>query len=174
MKPWVPSRIAPYFRPVQARRPRARRSEGDIVCRCGCDTFSILYAGRENRGGLSALENGAWGEALIVRATCARCGQEILLFDNAQDGWDGAVAALEKGYAKRPGPPAEAYLAYACGRKRCGKGHFHVRVRYEYSPEEEEVETLGADYAEGFGWIWMTLTCAACGKAAAALDEETS
>lgn len=63
--------------------------DGEIVCECGCRAFQIRYFGElydKNRIAIKEYQN-KFGQA--VRATCADCGTDYLLYDFAQHGYDG-------------------------------------------------------------------------------------
>lgn len=65
--------------------------EGEIVCRCGCRAFKIRYFGEvytKNKISINKYEN-KYGQA--VRAVCADCGTDYLLYDFALHGYNGLI-----------------------------------------------------------------------------------
>lgn len=65
--------------------------EGEIICTCGCRAFKIRYFGEfYEELKLSVQECGdKFGHA--VKAVCADCGTEHLLYDFALHGFDGRI-----------------------------------------------------------------------------------
>ena len=65
--------------------------EGNIVCECGCRAFKIRCFGEffhKNKLAIKEYEN-RYGQA--VRAVCADCGRDYLLYDFALHGYDGLI-----------------------------------------------------------------------------------
>jgi len=72
-------------------------TEGEIVCECGCRAFKIRCFGEfydKNKMAINEYEN-KYGQA--VRAVCADCGTDYLLYDFALHGYDGLIC--EEGIA---------------------------------------------------------------------------
>ena len=71
--------------------------EGEIVCECGSRAFKIRCFGEfydKNKMAINEYEN-KYGQA--VRAVCADCGTDYLLYDFALHGYDGLIC--EEGIA---------------------------------------------------------------------------
>ncbi len=65
--------------------------EGDIICECGCRAFKIRCFGEfysKNKMSVSGYKN-KYGQ--VVKAVCADCGTDCLLYDFALHGYDGLI-----------------------------------------------------------------------------------
>ena len=72
-------------------------TEGEIVCECGCRAFKIRCFGEfydKNKMAINEYEN---KYVQAVRAVCADCGTDYLLYDFALHGYDGLIC--EEGIA---------------------------------------------------------------------------
>lgn len=113
----------------------AQGLEGEIVCACGGRAFKIRYFGElyeKNKMSIKACED---KYAQAVRAVCADCGADYLLYDFALHGfdgrtWDGIAVSDEMLDDLRT---ETDYL-------------FEVRLFLEYDDEEEFLEVVNDDY----------------------------
>lgn len=106
--------------------------EGDIVCRCGCRAFKIRYFGEvygKNKIAVKKYQN-RFGQA--VRAVCADCGTDYLLYDFAQHGYDGLFGG--DGIAV-PDNMLDDFTTEA-------DNLFEIRMFLEYDEEEQFLEEV--------------------------------
>ena len=107
-------------------------TEGEIICECGCRAFKIRYFGEfyaENKLAIDALEDKS-GQA--VRAVCADCGADHLLYDFALYGYDGLIC--ETGAAV----PDDRLKTFTAGTD----DRFAVKMALEYDGEEQFLEEI--------------------------------
>lgn len=117
-------------------------------------------------------EEPKFAEAQLLKARCAACGAETVLFDASVHGWDGRIA--------KANAPVSACLPFhwrKMGQKDAPPAP--VRVKIENDPTYEAFcENAGAgfseeDYSEAFTWIQVQ-SRSATGKWTTRLDVETA
>lgn len=140
----VPTYLRKYFVPVQEKCSMSEVT-GSICCTCGATVFKARRS--EDYG-------------CLFRLVCASCGQDILLFDAKQHGWDALVCGVV------PEDDATDDCTEQCAK--CGGEDFHVTVWIEACQKEEFTEDVPAgltedDWVNAYGWFGAHLTCAHCG-----------
>lgn len=150
-----PKHLEKIFHPYDEKGLR-----GKIVCECGCGAFRLRCFGtlcRENR--LSVRKCGdRYGQA--VRAVCADCRAEHLLYDFALHGFDGRIGG--EGIAAS----REMLADFVTETDRL----FAIKMLLEYDDEEQFLEEIVndealqrefhftmADRANIWSWIVMEL-----------------
>lgn len=141
----VPTCLKPYFVPIAGKCSMTELS-GGIRCSCGANSFRAI--GSEEPG-------------LRYRLCCTGCGQDVLLFDAWQHGWDALVCGV------LPEDGAVPEHAESCGK--CGGDAFRADVWIEPVEREEFVSDIPeglteADWVNAYTWFAATLTCARCGR----------
>ncbi|MCM1498508.1 MAG: hypothetical protein NC124_08585 [Clostridium sp.] len=111
---------------------------GEIVCACGCSAFKIRCFGefyRKNQMAICEYENnkGKYGQA--VRAVCADCGTDYLLYDFALHGYDGLIC--KEGIAV----PDEMLVDFITETDTL----FTIKMSLEYDDEEQFLEEIVND-----------------------------
>lgn len=140
----IPTYLRPYFVPIQEKSSMAEVT-GNIRCTCGGMTFKARRS--EDYGCLFGLK-------------CTSCGQDILLFDAKQHGWDALVCGMI------PDDDATIDCTEKCAK--CSCEDFYVTVRIEACQREEFIEDIPAgltagDWVNAYDWFGAHLTCAHCG-----------
>lgn len=110
-------------------------TEGEIVCTCGCRAFKIRCFGEfydKNKMAIHAYED-KYGQA--VRAVCAECGMDHLLYDFALHGYDGLLCT--EGIAI----PDESLKDFRTETDNL----FEVKMFLEYDDEEQFFEEVVSD-----------------------------
>ncbi len=109
--------------------------EGNIVCECGCRAFKIRCFGEffhKNKLAIKEYEN-RYGQA--VRAVCADCGRDYLLYDFALHGYDGLICG--DGITI----PGEMFDDFVTEADRL----FEIKMFLEYDDEEQFLEEIVND-----------------------------
>ncbi|MCM1164858.1 MAG: hypothetical protein NC299_01505 [Lachnospiraceae bacterium] len=151
---------------------------GRIVCECGCEKFGVKYFGEEmNEDGeeYPVLTAAEFDEktALAVKAVCAECGMERLLFDFAKHGYDGLICG--DGISV----PDTELKTFTDG----DEDDFKIEMTVEFDDEGQFLEEIVNDPPEGMSftpddrsdiWSWavIELTGAKSGKKIKLVDEE--
>ena len=109
--------------------------EGEIACECGCKVFKIRCFGEfydKNKMSINEYEN-KYGQT--VRAVCADCGTDYLLYDFALHGYNGLVC--EEGIAV-PDEMLEDFITET-------DNLFEIKIFLEYDDEEQFLEEVVND-----------------------------
>lgn len=151
----IPNRIKQYFLLTDQRQNGENTLvSGRLQC-CEQPAFSFSAVGTVQRGLLHRMSLYPSAEGLVLRAACARCGRDIPVFDAGSDGYGNSFSKA----GETPFSTAESIQCI-----KCGGGSFSVDLRFEY-PDERELSDLGCtDPGNAFTWMWVSLTCASCGK----------
>ena len=151
----IPDRIKPYFLATDQRQDGENTLiSGRLQC-CGQPAFSLRAVGTVRRDLFYRTSLYPGAEGLAIRATCAKCGRDILVFDAGSDGYDNCFSGAGETSFSTAG-------SVQC--MKCGGGLFSVDLRLEY-PDRRELADLDCAAPENaFTWIWVSLTCAGCGK----------
>ncbi|MCM1543185.1 MAG: hypothetical protein NC121_18285 [Blautia sp.] len=109
--------------------------EGEIVCECGCRAFKIRSFGEFYKKNQMAVREygGKYGQA--VRAVCADCGTDWLLYDFALHGFDGLFGG--DGIAI-PDEMLEDFMTET-------DNLFEIKMSLEYDDEEQFREEVAED-----------------------------
>lgn len=110
-------------------------NEGQIVCECGCKAFQVRYFGEfydTNKLACAPCED-KFGQA--VRAVCADCKKEYLLYDFALHGYDGLIGG--DGAAV----PEELLRQF----KTNADDSFEIKMILEYDEEDQFLEEIVND-----------------------------
>lgn len=142
--------------------------KGTVRCQCGSEAFLPLFPGttvqidgRPFPCGYDTPE----GSFFLIKARCAQCEREYLLFDHDYHGWDGFRCHVPE-WAALPRPALKSWECISCGAKR-----HRIQVRID-PPELEDYKKYLAELNEpfdqekwllSFEWIYMTITCSKCG-----------
>lgn len=136
--------------------------DGKIICHCGCEVFKIMQnEGREYDELLPYSEQ----DGLKIIANCKDCGRNLLLFDEATQGFNGFVCHDYKTAND------ESLTVLRC--KKCGAVDFSIVIGIEVEDKEQFIEECvneapdefsPDDFADAFNWITVTVHCAACGN----------
>ncbi|MBQ2953362.1 MAG: hypothetical protein IJE07_07370 [Clostridia bacterium] len=140
----VPKCLKRYFVPELGKCSMAEIT-GDIRCTCGAMAFKARRS--EDVG-------------LRFSLTCSSCGEDILLFDAKQHGWDALVCGIV------PDDEANDETSEQCAK--CGHEEFRATVWIEACEREEFVEDIPEgltedDWVNAYGWFGAHLTCVQCG-----------
>ena len=151
----IPDRIKQFFLLTDQRQDGENTLvSGQLLC-CEQTTFSLRTVGTVQRGLLHRMSLSPSAEGLAIRAACIRCGRDILVFDAGSDGYDNCFSRAGETSFSTAG-------SVQC--MKCGGGIFYADLRFEY-PDWRELADLGCTNPENaFTWIWISLTCSACGK----------
>nr|WP_304709720.1 hypothetical protein [uncultured Acetatifactor sp.] len=109
--------------------------EGEIVCECGGRAFKIRCFGEfydKNKMAINEYEN-KYGQA--VRAVCANCGTDYLLYDFALHGYDGLIC--EEGIAVSD-EVLEEFITET-------DNLFEIKIFLEYDDEDQFLEEVVND-----------------------------
>jgi len=112
--------------------------EGEIVCQCGCRAFKIRRFGElyeKNKMAIKEYGNhkNKYGQA--VRAVCADCGTDHLLYDFALHGYNGLIC--EEGIAV-PDEMLDDFVTET-------DDLFEIKMFLEYDDEEQFLEEIVND-----------------------------
>lgn len=151
----IPNRIKQYFLLTDQRQNGENTLvSGRLRC-CEQPTFSLRTVGAVQHGLFHRMSLYPGAEGLAIRAVCAQCGRDILVFDARFDGYDNCFSGTGETSFSTAG-------SVQC--MKCGGGIFSVELRFEY-PDRQELADLGCTNPENaFTWIWISLTCSQCGK----------
>ena len=139
--------------------------KGQVRCPCGSARFHLLYPGQTcKQDGQSfpcTIEVGG-RYFFLVKAECATCNKEYLLFDADYHGWDGFVCH-DSEQASFPRPLLTVWRCRACGYSE-----HRASVQIETQGKDDfATETAGlfADelWPDAFTWFGMAITCCGCG-----------
>ncbi len=135
----------------------------EIACSCKNYIFELLYPGEthlyqgEKIPCTLQLDDKFF---FLIKARCAKCGCEYLLFDKDFHGWDGFVCHNDK-EASHPRPPL---VSWEC--LKCGESKHTVQVEFCYGDEDEMIEDLAGfpidNLADAFEWIYINIKCVHC------------
>lgn len=106
--------------------------EGEIVCGCGCRAFKIRCFGEfydKNKMSINEYEN-KYGQA--VRAVCADCETDYLVYDFALHGYNGLIC--EEGIAV-PDEMLDDFITET-------DNLFEIKIFLEYDDEEQFLEEI--------------------------------
>ncbi|MBD5544528.1 MAG: hypothetical protein HDR01_09875 [Lachnospiraceae bacterium] len=109
--------------------------EGVIACECGCRAFKIRYFGEfydKNKMAITEYGN-KYGQA--VRAVCADCRRDYLLYDFALHGYDGLIC--EEGIAVSDEMLGD-FITEA-------DNLFEIKIFLEYDDEDQFLEEVVND-----------------------------
>ncbi len=152
-EPFIPERLLACVEMNTEQIKGGIQTRAELKCPgCGQTKLRISYAGALD-GRVDCLEADARG-ALAVRGACPSCGDQILVFDAAVDGYD-AVRA-------RPGgerTPADGGTLQLLSCPDCGLDRFRARLTLTY-PDDLPLELPG--WPGAFRRIRLSLGCAAC------------
>lgn len=140
--------------------------EGDVRCPCGLSVFDVLYPGAtlEYQGALFPCTAENDGEFyFLIKARCAACRREHLLFDKDFHGWDGFVCHD----ARQAALPRPALTERKC--LACGKTAHELAVLIPTQGKAEflegnEGERDESRWQDAFDWYSMSIRCLSCGK----------
>ncbi|MCM1064849.1 MAG: hypothetical protein NC420_10345 [Eubacterium sp.] len=134
--------------------------EGEILCECGCRAFQLRCFGEFYKKNQMAVNEykGKYGQA--VRAVCADCGTDWLLYDFALHSYDGLLCG--DGIAV-PDEMLEDFMTET-------DNLFEIKMSLEYDDEEqfreevvedelcqEEFHFTMADRADIWSWVVIEL-----------------
>lgn len=122
---------------------------GALRCSCGCEEFRVEWSNGRR----------------LVRALCAACGREYLVFDEGRHGWDGFVCGSDGLDRTQP---------WQRERCACGEDAFRVQVAIHSQGQDDFVAESGLlqgpddrfspeDWVDAFEWITISLACPLCG-----------
>jgi hypothetical protein len=170
----VPSHVANWF--VRAKvLDEGTYIEGQLRCLCASDCFEFHTAGvtqpSYNTGlpaPCSATLVGEDGEAWYwfgIKAVCASCRQECLVFDSHLHGCD-AFGCVSPAFEEELNAHRPRLTAWSC--LKCGMlehvGVIHFRIPYPEQFLEETEGRFGVErHADAFGWFGMGIKCCGCG-----------
>ena len=109
--------------------------EGEIICGCGCRAFKIRCFGEfydKNKMAINEYEN-KYGQA--VRAVCADCKTDYLLYDFALHGYNGRIC--EEGIAV-PDEMLDDFITET-------DNLFEIKIFLEYDDEDQFLEEIVND-----------------------------
>jgi hypothetical protein len=148
-----------------AVQPPEREVVGSIKCSCGSENLEFLYvADRVEKNGFPFLRVAKINDRfhLVLGAGCTACGQTHLLFDDKLHGWNGYVCGTDE----ERNLPRPSFQKWRCHKCTWPLQRITLTIQGEDKEfclgEGEEVLTE-ADWFEGFGWLWLDLSCASCG-----------
>lgn len=140
--------------------------DAQVVCSCGAKSFVLLYPGatHEYRGELipctAEIDNRFF---FLIKARCTSCGREHLLLDKDLHGWNGFVCH-DSAQASLPRPPLTTWKCL-----KCGATEHQASVQVQTEGRQDFTDGTNGEFDEerwpdGFGWLSMSIVCAACGK----------
>lgn len=112
--------------------------EGQIVCQCGCRAFKIRYFGEfydKSKMSITKCGNNENKYRQAVRAVCADCGTDYLLYDFALHGYDGLIC--EDGIVV-PDEMLDDFITET-------DNSFEIKMFLEYDDEEQFFEEIVND-----------------------------
>jgi len=137
----------------------------DLHCPCGGREFSLLYPGATQEWNGKVYPCTAQIDDrfyFLVRARCAACNDEHLVFDRDFHGWDGFVVHDES-QAATPRPPL---VPWQCSRCNSLAHRATVRVFGEsqaFVMSESDGQVPPDQWQDAFGWITIETECVECG-----------
>lgn len=139
-----------------------------VQCPCGGKKFRLLHSGgvwEDDKGDKRpSATNGESGSYLVIKATCAACQAEHLLFDMDFHGWNGFVCRTDAHLRPRPD-----LIHWHC--TKCGQQEHTATVGVFSEGRQDAIEESGeflteANWQEGFGSIGIATKCCGCGHKA--------
>lgn len=156
---------------------------GRVVCTCGNRDLGVEYVGEvvEDSGEGIYIRVRTDGKRSGVRffTRCMSCKSQMMVFDSGEHGWDAMISRLgtepDTGNRWPPGAPDGPVEEFGC--PSCDSQLFQVGVEIQgesYADASNEgVEMTIDQWANGFGWINIRLTCIGCGWTSEILSYET-
>ncbi len=136
--------------------------EGSLRCTCGCKKFLLRnFADYYNAQPCVARKND--GYAFVIKAVCADCGNEWVVFDLSKHGYNGFVC---KDGLTVDDSELEKYLC-----SKCFSEYFFVKIGIEVENKEQFIEECVTeypdefspeDYINAFNWITISVKCCHC------------
>lgn len=155
----IPTHLKNIFK-VNENKTDGSDLNGDIVCECGCEHFSVLH--NEDRKYDEALSyDEQYG--LKVVAICNNCGRKHLIFDEASQGYSGFVCGEFRT------APDDSLTELVCSK--CGTAVFSLTLDIETEDKEQFIEECVNEYPDrfspddhidAFDWITITVCCQNC------------
>lgn len=141
----IPTHLVKYFVPLGSEND-AYFVAGQIQCSCGFEDFEVYES----------------NDRAIVKLVCKQCGNEILLFDESQHGWNGYVCKEDELDHTEP------FEKYYCAD--CQQDGFKVMVSISSQGREEflaegvpmDASFSEEDWVNAFESISATLLCTSC------------
>lgn len=156
----VPTYLKSFFK-VNETVSNISNLEGEIICDCGCTNFKIKH--NKNRKYNVALPY-AEQEGLKIIVICKNCDKQILLFDEATQGFNGFVCHDCRS------AQFETLQLLSC--KNCSGSIFSIKLIIEVEDKEQFIEECVSEYpdkfcpddfVDAFNWIVVTTHCNKCG-----------
>jgi hypothetical protein len=136
-----------------------------VSCSCGGRSFHLLFPRQTHLYNGEKIPCTAEIDGkffFVLRAHCAACSREFLLFDADRHGWNGFVCH-DAEQAALPRPPLEPWKCLACDHTE-----HEASIQIQTQGREDFVSEAGDDGdAERWpdGWLSMSIHCTYCGKA---------
>lgn len=137
-----------------------------VRCPCGDTKFELLYPGDTNEHDGEVIPSTTEIDGkffFVLKARCASCSREHLLFDADFHGWDGFVCH-DSARASLARPQLVPWPCQGCG----GTKHAGVVQIQGQGKDDFIAEASGgfdADrWPDAFGWFSLDLSCSKCGK----------
>ncbi len=157
----VPSHLADWLGPLDwfADDPYI---EGDIVCPCGRHELEFHYPGQTHHPPdvpePIPCVVGGW---FAVKAVCAACGHQAVVFDSRIHG-----LTVFLGAAGRQGEELPPLSPWACSA--CGRTTHRGRVHFRFPERERFLQYVEGDcglerWGDGIEWFGMKIECCGCG-----------
>jgi hypothetical protein len=140
--------------------------KGLVHCSCGSEKFEFLFPGQTHicEGQEIPVTAEIKGEFFfVIKARCANCNKEHLIFDSHFHGWDGFVCHNpDKASLPRP-----QLTVWSC--RKCGGSIHNATIGFGSEGKDDFIEATGGEideekWMDGFGWLDIALTCCKCGS----------
>jgi hypothetical protein len=157
----VPSHLADWLGPLDwfADDPYI---EGDLVCPCGQHELELHYPGQMHHPpDLPEPIPCVVGGWFAVKAVCAACGRQAIVFDSRIHG-----LTVFLGAASRQGEELPPLSPWACSA--CGRSIHRGRVHFRLPDKERFLQYVEGDcglerWGDGIEWFGMKIECCGCG-----------
>lgn len=141
----IPRHLQPFFT-LTGDENSEYEVTGTIRCSCGGECFELWES----------------NDRLLVKLVCRECGEEIILLDSGNHGWDGFVCKNDDLDRSLP------FEKFDC--PDCGQDGFRVLVRISSQGKQDFLEECVAnddsftaeDWVDGFEWITISVSCTDC------------
>lgn len=157
----IPDHLKKFLQ-VDLEKSEGNELAGKLCCPCDGEKFkvSVFAIGEEGFPEVGSYQD---DYAFVIRAMCATCGEDWLVFDLSKHGYDGFVC--HEGVSV----PDSALKGINCSG--CHGENFMVSLVIQIEDKEQFLEEIVQDdpfsfkkddYVNAFGWIEISLKCGDC------------
>lgn len=177
----IPAHMQNYLKINQQEENNEFKANGQIVCDCGCDEFSLQFFGKEKEDFL-ATKKIEGISLLAIYFICNSCHKKVLLFCNELHGWDGLIYYRENHEKVNELLQKLNYKPTICDE--CNNLFYYIFVSISSEGKDDFVDNSKyeiekglldkSDWINAFDWITIYIKCTKCGLEMNYIDYEAA